>query len=282
MNTDVTFLVNSCDKYEDAWEPFFRMFHIMDGGKGKDVQFVLNTETKQYSCDFLNVRTVNSPPKMTWSQRELNVLSTIETEFVFFLLDDYFIKAPFGWDRFNKVIDYMKVNPDVGLVDLRPRWAATLEEAEKNLIKYQDAPDDYTVREGGQYNITCSPYLWRTSVLVSLLRPHEDIWAFEKYVGVRANNHDIKVIRYNTHTPTIYEYEDQIYGNIGITYGKWLPGTVEFFEKYEIEIDFKKLGVLPTASLNELSKMKKRNIGHVLRMIKRRIRMRAMKSKSLY
>ena len=25
---DVTILVNSCDKYEDAWEPFFKLFSI--------------------------------------------------------------------------------------------------------------------------------------------------------------------------------------------------------------------------------------------------------------
>lgn len=80
--SEVTILVSSCDKYEDAWEPFFRLLNIQ--WPDCPYNIVLSTETKNYDCDFLNVETINSSPKLSWSSRLKNVLTQISTEYVLF------------------------------------------------------------------------------------------------------------------------------------------------------------------------------------------------------
>ena len=69
-NTDVTILVNSCDLYEDVWEPFFRLLKIQ-WPECEQYRIVLNTETKEYNCEFLKVETICGGRNSTWSERIL-------------------------------------------------------------------------------------------------------------------------------------------------------------------------------------------------------------------
>lgn len=84
MKNDVTFLVSSCDKYEDAWHPFFELLHIY--GDGFRYPVVLNTETKQYASKHFQIRVINTPGKTTWSERMMNVLEKLkQSMFSYFL-----------------------------------------------------------------------------------------------------------------------------------------------------------------------------------------------------
>ena len=282
MKTDVTFLINSCDKYEDAWHPFFECLWHFAGEL--PYPMVLNTETKQYSSPRYKVRCVNQEEtsRPTWSKRLLHVLEQVDTEFVFFLLEDYFLKDVFDRDRFEAVIAYMKAHPDVAIVDVRPRWASSPEEEAQNAVTYKDAEDDFKERNNDRFNITCSPGVWRTSALKELLRPHEDVWDFEIYSGIRAKKYGWKVVRFVTRVPGIYEYEDQIWGSgMGITAGHWLPNNKPFFESLGIEVNYNRLGILDAASIEEIKQATRRNPWNQIKKIPRKIRKRITRSKSL-
>lgn len=45
---NLTIIVNSCDKYEDAWNPFFKLMEI-HWPKSDKYQIILNTENKDYT-----------------------------------------------------------------------------------------------------------------------------------------------------------------------------------------------------------------------------------------
>lgn len=275
---DVTLLVTSCDKYEDAWRPFFELLYIY--GEDFSYPIVLNTETKQYHDSHFDVRVINTKDKMTWSERLKNVLNQIDTEFIFLVLDDYFLKEEFGFDRFEKVLAYLRANKDVGVVDIGPRWAANEEEAKKNILS-NDIEDSFYVREKDEWNITLVPTVWRREFLLNLLRNHEDVWAFEYYSGVRAKKTNMKVVRFVTRMPTIYEYDFQVWAGMGITRGQWLPKNVEFFKQHGISVDFDRLGILNVSSSDEIKKMSRRSIRSILNGVKRRIKWMATKYKSL-
>lgn len=232
MNNDVTVLVCSCDKYEDAWEPFFRLFKIMGADKCTGNPIVLNTETKQYKCDFLNVKTVNTPNTKTWSERMISVVDGIETEFVFFLLEDFFIQSPFNLQQFNKVIDFMRNNPDVGAVHTTPS------------SRFESIPDEmFFERTFEELRITVTAVIWRKDYLRKMLRKHEDIWQFEWYSGFRAQKlYTERIMQYNQHYPIIYEYCVAISDGYGITESKWLPKNKELFDKYGIDVNYENLG----------------------------------------
>ena len=95
MAKDFTIIVNSCDKYEDTWFPFFKLMKI-HWPCCDNYDIILNTETKQYTCDFMKLRTINGGTSATWSERLKNILEQIDTEFVLFFLDDFFILVDDG------------------------------------------------------------------------------------------------------------------------------------------------------------------------------------------
>ena len=43
--TNLTIIVNTCDKYEDAWNPFFRLMEI-NWPESENYKIILNTENK--------------------------------------------------------------------------------------------------------------------------------------------------------------------------------------------------------------------------------------------
>ncbi len=272
-------MINSCDKYEDAWHPFFECLWHFAGELPYPI--VLNTETKNYSSPHYDILTVNSPNAKTWSARLLNVLEHVETEYVFFLLEDYFLKDRFDKDRFESVIDYMRCHPDVGLVDIRPRWATSEEEEALNCERYKSIEDSFAERNLDSFNITCSPAIWRTETLKALLRPHEDIWSFEFYSGIRARKYGIKVIRFYTRVPTIYEYDYQVWTGMGITAGQWLPKNKAFFDSLGIDVNFDRLGILNVSSLDEIKKKNKMSFKTVVKKVVQKVKKRVNKHKSL-
>lgn len=279
---DVTIVVNSCDKYEDAWHPFFECLWHFAGELPYPI--ILNTETKQYKSQHYDVICVNTHKRFrapTWSERFMNVLGKVETEFVFFLLDDYFLEDRFDMERFEKVVSYMREHPDVGIVDICPHWAESAEEAALNKVKYKNAEDSFVVRNRESFNITCTPSVWRTEALRSLIRLHEDVWDFEIYVGVRAKQQGYKVVRYNTRTPAVYEYDYQVWSGMGITAGKWLPKNRAFFESLGINVNYDRLGILNVSSQDELRRMNRSNLITMIKKIPRKIRKKITRKKSL-
>lgn len=276
--SDVTLLVSSCDKYEDTWHPFFELLHIYRNGFSCPI--VLNTETKHYENRHFDIRVINSPKKMTWSERMINVLRQIDTEFVLLILDDYFLKDQFGTERFDKVLNYLRTHKNVGFVDISPRWAASEKEAKENL-QNNAIQDDFYIREKDEWNITLVPSVWRKDFFLNLLRKHEDVWMFEYYSGIRAKKTGMKVVRFVTRMPTIYEYDFQVWTGMGITRGQWLPKNVDFFNRHGIEVNFLNLGILNVTSQEEVTAMNRRSCASILKGIKRRIYWRITRSKSL-
>ena len=92
------------------------------------------------------------------------------------------------------VVEYMKAHPGVCMVDTRPRWVDSIEEKAANRVKYADVEDSFLERNNNRFNIICSPGIWRTNALRTLLRPHEDVWNFDRYVGLRARKYGWKVV----------------------------------------------------------------------------------------
>lgn len=283
---DVTILVCSCDKYADTWHPFFELLHIYAGDL-PGCKIVLNTETKQYHSEHYSVRTVNTPGQVTWSQRMIHVMEQIDTEFVLLLLDDFFLRAPFDHQRFQNVLNYMRGDPQVGIVNIAPRnipeqEAEQLRDPAADISVHDDIREHFFVRdkEKEQIRIGFAPTVWRSRFLRSLLREHEDIWLFEEYVGIRASKTPMKIVRYLTYGPAIYEYDFYICRGMGITCGKWLPGNEPFFRAHGIHVDVSKLGVLQVSSREELSRLTNQKRSFFSR-VRNRIRLMRLRPKSL-
>ena len=97
---DCTLLLNSYDGGEDLWEGFFTALYVQ--WKEFDLPVVLNTETKKFDFKSLNIRTINCPKKnVSWGKRLIDCLKKIDTEYVLFFLDDFWLDAPVDNEYFE-------------------------------------------------------------------------------------------------------------------------------------------------------------------------------------
>lgn len=238
---DVTIIVNSCDKYEDAWYPFFKLFSIQ--WPQCPYEIVLNSEKKTYECEFLNVRTIVHPngESLTWSQRLKNVLDNIETEYILYFLEDFFLKSPVSVESFNKALELIRKDKTIGYIGLKYNTTYNFKEgrSEDLSLPFLNKDDLKTVNR-----INSMTALWRKDWLYSLIRDHETPWDFELYGSVRSRRTDKQVLIINNFVNApVFDYGVDVQYGLGIFGGKWLPKNKELFDKYDIEVNFERLGI---------------------------------------
>lgn len=234
---DCAILVNSCDLYQDAWEPFFRLFHI----QWPDCPFkiYLNTETKKYECDYLNVETICSGKGKTWSERVLNAIKHIESKYILFFLEDFFLMSPVKIDIFFTALDILESDESVGVVSFNPDV--------RKALGYWIIAEQYDnsfslLSKKSKYRVNAQANLWERKFLSSLIRKCENPWEFEVYGTIRAKRSRKKFLCRPANATPVFDYHTyQGYG-YGLNRGKWLPKNQELFEKYDISVDYERLG----------------------------------------
>jgi hypothetical protein len=116
--------VNTCDKFEDCWDPFFKLFAVY--WPDFEGTIYLNTEYKEYTYENLNIVAVqgalkNNIPKTeraTWSECLKWAMETIEEDVVLYLQEDYFFKDMSRQKMFIDDIASERFASNYGKVDI--------------------------------------------------------------------------------------------------------------------------------------------------------------------
>ncbi len=236
MNNDVTILVNSCDFYRDAWEPFFKIFS--DNWNNCPYKLALNTETADFKSAYCEVDVIHpkTTGNLTWSRRFREAVEQIDSPFIVFMLEDYFVLNQVNTQIFSEAVKVMKNNPSVG--------AVFLSKTNKTNIKTSDYEDDFFYSRviDNKNKLWCSPMLYRKDFLLKIIRDKENIWELEQYGYLRAKRLKYLVLQPKSNYPEIITYSIKIENGIGITMKKWLPGNVKLFNDHNITVDFDNLG----------------------------------------
>lgn len=250
-NSDVTVLVNSCDLYEDTWYPFFKLLQIQ--WPDCPYRIVLNTETKKYNCPFMNVETINSGNGLSWTARLKYVLNKIDSKYVLFFLEDFFLQKEVEKDAFSKALSIIEQNDDVGLIHFTP------------VEKQMPVPENDL--ENCFYELPVRKRTLRTRVAVSLFRKDyflkllykdENPWQYERESHIRSMFAGYKIIRqdYSLYQPTFYYTLDHDIG-IGVTSRKWLKNNKAFFESMGIyDVNYDRLGIMTDEIKEEIQSQK--------------------------
>lgn len=273
---DFTILVNTCDKYEDAWEPFFKLFKI-NWPQSENYKIVLNTENKDYKCDFLDVTTLRTGNDIAWSKRLKTALESIETEYVLFFLEDFFLRSPVNQEMFEEALDLIKSDEEIGYIGLK--YSPERVFKRKNFTpKDRFFSRDYLATKS---RITAMSVLWRRKWLIELIDEKEDPWDFERNASVRSRQYSYKVLEINNLNgvcPPVFDFEDKVKYGYGITQGQWLPRNKDLFKKYGIKVNFDGLGInyklyedANAVPENKIITAKKKNLIECLYEIKKKI-----------
>lgn len=235
LDNKCTILVNSCDLYEDVWDPFFTLFKKY----WPDCKFpiVLNTETKSYSFNGLKIKCLNLKKgknvSIQWGERIIDCLERINSKYVLFFLDDYFLYDYVDTSRIIKSIDYMEKNENIVYFNYF-RWPKR-----GNYMDWLQY-DGYTrIQSKSYYVCNCQIALWRRDKLISYLRKTDSPWDFEQYGYKRKHSKNDELYSLDFFQDMIFYYNPFVFG---ISRSKWQVKTKDLFEKENIIVDFNKRG----------------------------------------
>lgn len=250
---DCTILVNSCDKYEDAWDPFFRILKMQWPECPYDI--VLSTETKSYKSDLLNVKTINASPNLSWSSRLKCTLKQIETEYVLFFLEDFFLLEKVQTDVFNLALDLIKSDKSIGLVSFNKKNLGAVFPIEPN---YANLFVELKKKNNTRTNVLVG--LWRREAFLKLVIDGENPWEYERNSNIRSKYTGFKIYTQNYETSfPAFRYCMNPKDGYGITGGKWLNKNREFFESKGIfDVNYDNLGVFEDSITYDIIQNKNR------------------------
>ena len=242
MDKKVTILVNSCDKYEDAWEPFFRLLKI-HWPECENYRIILNSENKIFNCDYLNIETICGGSEKTWSKRLKDVLKQIETPYVVSFLEDFFLENKVDHSTFIKAINKISMDDHIGYIGLKYN-------PNRKMKNGSDVPSNEFISRDDlvlMCRISFMTVVWDRKWLIRLIREHESPWEFELYGSYRSKRFlRKKVLDINNNRgicSCVFDYSVDVTAGRGIYQGRWLPRNKELFEKYGIEVNFDNLGI---------------------------------------
>lgn len=234
MSAACTLLVNSYDGGEDLWEGFFTA--LTDRWPELDLPIVLNTESKSYTFPGLEIQTFGlySPgEKIPWGKRMIDTLKRIDSEFVLFFLEDFWLDAPVDDAYFRECLQKMQENPDVAVLSFQRTHGPNIRDG--RFERFEKRP------QKAEYRFNCQAALWRRERLIKFMRPFESPWDWEIFGSVRS-------ARYHDGFYTLIEGMEQVFSydlkhGGAIHRGKWNKEVVDpFIERYNLHIDFSKRG----------------------------------------
>lgn len=256
-NSKLAVLITSCDAYEDVWDPFFMLLDRY----WTDIPYrvYLNTETKQYNKRFnhfqvetLTLSDISVSKNISWSQRMKLALERIDEEYVFILIEDFFLRERVQTELIEKIISMMDSDQQMGSVQL----FGTRINCDNQRQNIQSSTLDIFKIEKGFAKVVFVPTIWRKKTLLKWLRPHESIWAFESCGSKRAYRWKYKEQSYRVNSPSIFNYlwEKDCYCVVN---GRWMlhPLLTSLFEENNIVIDYSLRGTITMEQWKSVSLM---------------------------
>ena len=227
-----TIVVSSCDKYEDTWYPFFKIMKAE--WPDRPYPIVLITDSKSFNYEDMDIRTLHiyePGERIPWGKLVKKSLKRIDTEYVIFLLENFFLQGKVDQKRIEQCINWMDDNKDISVFYFRETYST--------LIRDDKYPNFEKIDRKGRYRFNCQAALWRREKLIRYIRSHESPWEWENLGSIRSSRYRDDFYSAIEGEPHVFEYE---FPDGGIYGGKWSLGVKELFEKHEINIDFSKRG----------------------------------------
>lgn len=230
----VTVLISSFQGYSDAWPGVIH-------GLNKywpdcPWPIYLTTDAGELKDDRIRLMVVEGGKD--WSTGLLNAVRSIQTPYVMYFQEDYWIMAPVDTQKMETYVDHLEKH---GLNYLR-------------LVPHPEPDEPFPpdprlgyLAGGAAYRTSLQISFWRRTMLEGLLVPGESPWQFEINGTERSRKHG------RTFLSTCRYGDDEYFHGIrylctAINAGKWYRPAHDYAEKEKVEIDFSRR---PTETLWE-------------------------------
>lgn len=235
INDKITILINSCDKYEDLWVPFFTLFKKYWDPHG--IRIILNTESLNFSFEGLSIECIHpANSNDSYGARMIHVLSKITTPYVIPLLDDFFLRKKVDQELIECIIHWME--KDRHIVYFNCDCTNTF--CDSGIDEY---PGFRRIPSGNEYTLNMQAAIWRTKKLLHYWRPDVSPWEWEMYtnlIAARNKKDKFYCAIESKHAFCDYGYS---FDGMGVFRGKWVKNDIiPLFEKEGIQLDYSKRG----------------------------------------
>jgi hypothetical protein len=172
MNSDFALLILSCDKYSDAWDPFFSLFRKF----WPECPYKVYLATNELKPEYSGVQIIASGAPKNWSDDTLAVLHQIPEKYVIVLLEDYFLnnKPDILW--LQKCLSIMH-SENAAFLRLASFRKDHFDMYAFDVI--QQHPDFGVTRKSAPFLINLQAGIWNREKLISYIKPGESPWDFE-------------------------------------------------------------------------------------------------------
>ncbi|MDE8332116.1 hypothetical protein PT251_00490 [Erysipelothrix rhusiopathiae] len=236
----MTLLVCSCDSYEDLWFPFFKL--LKKNWPELNTRIVLNTETKKFNYTGLNIETLNTNmnyKRNTYGERMIKHLERIDTEYIFLMLDDFFLRDSVDETLIDEYIDILDNDSTLATINFDPNNRGG---AETSDFRLKELP------RVAPYKLNMQAGIWRKEALIKYWSDLDSPWQWEIFGNYQTFDGKDRFyhIKDKQFSPINYGLRK---GGWAVYRGKWVKDDVEtLFSENDIEIDYDIRGVFDNDS----------------------------------
>ena len=162
----------------------------------------------------------------------------INSEFVLFFLEDFFIHEKVNALLFDNILNTFRANQKAGFLYIPPYHHKS------HLTKKRDKPYYTRMSIFHNFRVNAGIGLWRTDFFEEMLFEELDPWRFEKRASRTSYFSEFKTYYVNPEFRAVIPYVIDPIFERGIYRGKWLRGNKAFFDKYGITVNFDTLGII--------------------------------------
>jgi hypothetical protein len=250
LREHLSVLVSSTDLYADCWSPFFTLWRRYWPDNPCRIYLAAEKKTQTFrDVDIVNYRDPAwAEERPSWSELLTATLEQIETSYVLYLQEDYFLCGNVSNSKISALVGWcQKENADC----LRLTDPFGPETTEQNVLLQGMA-----LRPIGKdfgYFASLQAAIWRKSWLQALLDGPMSPWQFERRSTLKAQVMDAKhwYVASKSDIPQIGSVFP--YFPTGVVKGRWYePAVVELFQQHGIEVDYSKRGFYRPSHLDAL------------------------------
>lgn len=219
-------LISSFDGYSCCWGPVCHGFTKY----WPDCPFPIYLMTNLKDHPHPTIEVLKVGPDRGWSVRMLTALERIQTPYVIYFQEDYWIAAPVDTARIQQ---YLALMERKGLNYIR---------LVSNPPPDFDYPDDSrlgVLANSAIYRTSVQITLWRREVLIDLIRPEENVWQFELNGTIRSRKYGPTFLC--TKRGTNDFHHGIYYVCTAVNAGRWFRYAKTYARNEGIEIDFSAL-----------------------------------------
>lgn len=233
MNNDCAVLVLSCDRYSDAWQPFFDLFSRY--WKNCQYPVYLGNNGKEFS--HANVKVLHAGRAVDWTTDTRKIVEQISEPYMIVLLEDYFLLGDVDESYLAKCLAVTKE------YEAAFTRIASFRSDHFPMYAFDAIPGkDFmgVTRNKAPFRINLQAGIWNRQDFLSLLKNGESPWEFEVNGSVRSQSNSKPFLGI-----TESSHKDVVAGPIpylctAITKGTWMREAVTLCKNERVAIDLSK------------------------------------------